>query len=172
MKTRKTKQSAKNRGFTIIEMLIVVFIFALLSVSITTTVKQIILSSQHLRNVQIAQIQAQEAYQYLVKLARMSEYPTSQGDCQAGCNLIQLNWRKASGKTYVVENKVIDETLITSFFEGASIEPGTFLIYAQGINGVNRVTVVFDLKVGTSETHYSTIPMQMTVSLRSFNVES
>lgn len=170
--SKNRKNFADDRGFTIIEMLIVVFIFALLSVSMTTTIKQIVLSTQHLRNVQIAQSQAQEAYQYLVKLARMSEYPTNQGNCWGGCNQISLNWRKASGQTYAVESKVINEDLIASFFQGSTIEPGTFLIYAQGIDARNRVTVVFDLKVGTSATQYSVIPMQMSVSLRSFNIES
>jgi len=153
-------------------MLIVVFIFALLAVSITTTIKQIVLSAQHLRNVQMAQAQAQEAYQSLAKQTRMSEYPTSQGDCGGGCDTIQLNWRKAAGESYTVENISIDEAYITGFFQGSTIEPGTFLIYAQGINGNNRVTIVFDLKVGTSSTQYSTIPIQITLSLRSFNINS
>lgn len=164
-KKKNNRKIKKQGGFTIIEMLIVVLIFALLSVAIATTTRQIIIANTRLRSIQVAQSQGQEAIQFLTKQIRMSDYAGA--PCNP-CGNIQLDWRKPdAGGGYVTQAVNIDAATVSSFFQGSSVQ--NFGIFAEGITGNNRVTIVWELVVGNPGNDV-TIPMQITASLRSFNV--
>ena len=165
MKRSKRTKHTNQQGFTIIEMLVVVFIFAILAVAIAGTTKQIILANTRLRSIQTAQSQGQEAIQFLTKQIRMSEY--TGGACNP-CETIELDWRKAEGSNgYVTQTITVDEATVAGFFQGSTVDK--FRIFASGTDSNNRVIMTWELQVGKGANRVI-IPMQTTASLRSFNV--
>lgn len=178
---KKKRGKNKNKGLTLIEMIVVVAIFGIAAIALTQIMKSLVVASHQIKRTQQVKAQVQEADQYLTKMMRMSDLAGGAGELSSS---ISIDWRKVSesGSGYeTIEGKVIGEDFIEYLFgNDPKLEIQNLYFYAQGIDedtpssssdGSNRVTLYYEVVI-TDLPQELTIPVQTTVSLRSFNVTS
>ena len=176
---QKSKQP-NQKGFTIIEMLVVVTILLSVAIAITLIMKSLVISFDRMKRLESVKAQAQEASQQLAKIARMSDL------LSISSTNASLNWRKANSswaqgyQELPVEicesgcanpNDSTDYDLdIAAYFNGADIKTGSLRFYAPGNNPDHRrLTISFIIEVTDLSDEKIEIPFQTTVSLRSYD---
>jgi type II secretory pathway pseudopilin PulG len=186
MKISFKKQNQRIKAFSIIEILVVVFIISISATSLALTSQTMVLANQRLRYTQDIQVQAQKATQHFSKIARMSSSVNENFFTQ---DHLGLMWRKAKRtEQYTIQkipivfycggslptdpsvayNPDYSYNIENYFSDNLIIDCTTFQISGGGINHVNRATISFTVRNKTNDPALEVeVPVQVTVSFRS-----
>jgi type II secretory pathway pseudopilin PulG len=175
----KTYKKNKQKGFTLIETLVITIILILVIISLASIIQGLTTSSTRIKRLQTVSAQTQEAIHYLTKELRMSEFE------EHDSTSITFNWRKedTTGNYYSEESTTLDEGTLESFYSQGWTEINDFKFVASGTIDTeskvgnegspnNRIIIFYNVKVdtGVAQDEEIIIPVQIAVSLRSYNL--